>query len=109
MASASPKNTPTASRKSTATTLMKVSGWASVTFASLLVLGNGAYFSWQQSQLQRRTSQIDEVVKLNQLEKDVGDIFHSIVDLTENYIRARDEYAKAPNPELLRKYTELNA
>ena len=86
---------------------MKATTWTTLAFGILLIFGNGAYWNWKQSKLQEHQTIFEDALKLNELEKEEGEVVHSIFELTKQYIEARDEYSKDQSATVYRKFAGL--
>ena len=73
----------------------------------MLIFGNGAYWNWKQSKLQEHQAIFEDALKLNQLEREEGEVVHSIFELRRQYIEARDEYSKNQSATVYRKFAGL--
>jgi cell division protein FtsB len=86
---------------------MKATAWTILAFGILLIFGNGAFWNWKQNERQEHETIFEDALKLNQLEKEEGEVVHSIFELTKQYIEARDEYSTTQSATVYRRFAGL--
>ena len=79
------------------------------TFVLGTLLGSGSIWQWKNSELDARKQQIEGVQKLTELRKQENDLYRDIIELSDEYITAADQYSKAPTQALNRQIHQLSA
>ena len=85
------------------------STWVVVSFLVGTLLGSGSLWQWKQSKLESQKQELETVVKTTDLRQQENEQYAKIIDLTNEYIRDRDEYSKNARPDLNNRILQLRS
>src|SRR5271166_1311186 len=83
--------------------------WTIVTFLIGTLVGTGGLWEWKKIELESQSQEIERAVKTTDLREKENDQYAKILDLTNVYINAVNDYSKAPTPELHNKIAQLKS
>jgi hypothetical protein len=75
-----------------------VSVWTIVTFLIGTLVGTGGLWEWKKIKLESQNQEIERAVKTTDLREKENAQYARILDLTNEYINAVNEYSRAPDP-----------
>jgi hypothetical protein len=78
----------------------RVSGWTIFAFLIGTLVGTGGVWEWKKIELEAQSQEIERAVKTADLREKENDQYAKILDLTNEYINAVNEYSKPRNPQL---------
>ena len=73
------------------------------------VFGSGSYWEWQKNRLESQKQEIERAVSTTDLREKENDQYAKILDLTNEYINAVNDYSKVPTPQLHNKIAQLKS
>lgn len=86
-----------------------VSAWTIVTFLIGTLVGTGGLWEWKKIELDAQSQELERAVKTTDLRDKENDQYAKILDLTNEYINAANDYSKAPTPQLHNKIVQLKS
>jgi hypothetical protein len=79
-----------------------ISVWTIVAFLIGTLFGSGGVWEWKKLEIER-------IVKTTDLREKENDQYAKILDLTNEYITATDQYSKVPNAQLNNKILQMKS
>jgi hypothetical protein len=83
--------------------------WTVITFLVGSAFGTGGYWEWQKLKLDTQKQELDTVVQTTDLRKQENDQYAKIIELTQRYVEAKDQYSKTPSPQLNNQMVDMKA
>jgi ligand-binding sensor domain-containing protein len=73
------------------------------------LVGTGGLWEWKKIELESQNQEIERAVKTTDLREKENDQYAKILDLTNEYINAVNDYSKVPTPQLHNKIAQLKS
>jgi len=86
-----------------------LSAWTIATFLIGTLVGTGGLWEWKKIELESQNQEIERAVKTTDLREKENDQYAKILDLTNEYINAVNDYSKVPTPQLHNKIAQLKS
>ena len=87
----------------------KNTGWVIISFIIGTLIGTGSIWQWKDLQLSQRKQEIEEVLKIAEIRKQVGGLQQEIIVMTDEYVTLLNAYRNRPDPSTNNRIIQLRA
>ena len=87
----------------------KCTWWATISFLIGTMIGTGAIWQYQNLQIVQRKQEIEEVLKIAEIRKEVSQKQQKVIELTNQFVNLLKLHRDNPNPSIDRQIIQLKS